>query len=209
MAPEARDLGGPIAVVNRFTVKGDADQFEREFLRHTGLLGSQEDADIMATFRVVDRPKVYVHFGFWRKLSAFLEAVHDEAFLRQAERLGSMVEAHADQAVSVGKVSDGGDPSRATAIILTQYRVSGNCRAFERALWERADQLLGHGGPGGTQLLRSVMRPQDYVSIEWGEDSELFQRVRNGRRYRELEACIADVAEMRAEESRYVAHQPV
>lgn len=207
MQKNPRDLGGPIAIVNRFTVKEDADSFEREFLRHAGLFGSDADVDFIATFRLVERPEIYMHFGFWHTLAAFIEAVHDESFLQQVERIGTMVDTQADQAVSVHRVV-GGETCELTAttrVVLTRLRVGGNFRAFERNLRERGEFLTAHSGASGAQILRSVVSPRNYVGLEWARDAELFERARAHERYRQLTSLISDVAEMEVEDSRCVA----
>jgi hypothetical protein len=198
-----------MAIVNRFTVKEDIQLFEREFLQHTGWFGSQASIDFMATCQVIKRPKVYWHFGFWQTLAAFVEAVHDETYLRRAERLGRMVDTRADQTVSVRRVAgEGGcDITPSTAVAITHFRVAGNFRSFERNLWERCDVFVRHAGPSTAQVLRSIISPRGYIGIEWAADRRLFEGARNEDLYRQPSSRLAEMADVESDEVRIVSSQ--
>ncbi|ONK11259.1 hypothetical protein [Streptomyces sp. MP131-18] len=205
----ARDLSGPVVVVNRFAVKQDARLFEQQFLEHIGCVGRRGNVDLMTTFRSVDQPGNYIHFGFWRTLGAFVETVHDETILRQAAEVGTLVDTRADQAECLGEVrSDGasGQLSAACAVV-SGYRAHGRAGAFEERLWRRADHLARHGGPSGVRVLRSFLSPRDYITLEWGEDSRLFDQVLRSSSYREMTADITEVADVEADVAQCIAEK--
>ncbi|MDT0441062.1 hypothetical protein [Streptomyces johnsoniae] len=209
MTAQTRDMGGPMAIVNRFTVKEDTRLFEREFLQHAGWFGSQASIDFMATFQVIKRPEVYLHFGFWQTLAAFLDAVHDETYLLRAERLGRMMDTHADQTVSVRRVlgEKSCDLTTSTAVFITHFKVSGNCREFERNLYERCDIFAEEARWCGTQVLRSIISPRSYINLEWAHASGRLKRAHHNARYRRLSSMLVEAADVVTEEARCVASQ--
>ncbi|MDT0346914.1 hypothetical protein [Streptomyces litchfieldiae] len=209
MKRTVRDLSGPLVVVNRFAVKQDPRLFEQEFLQHVGRMGRLGKVELMATFRSLNRPQMFTHFGFWRTLGAFLEAVHDEVFQRQAEHLGALVETRADQAECLGEVIGfrASGLLRSARTVVTQYRVTGDRDAFEERLWARADHLARHGGPSGACIFRSIISPQEYTTLDWGEDSHLFEYVWHSDRFREIGAEIAEFAVSETDVSRCVAEK--
>ncbi|MDT0441408.1 hypothetical protein [Streptomyces johnsoniae] len=205
----ARDLSGPVVVINRFAVKQDARLFEQQFLEHIGSVGRRGNVDLMTTFRSVGQPGNYIHFGFWRTLGAFVETVHDEAILREVAEVGTLVDTRADQAECLGEVRGDAVSGRLSAAcaVVSGYRVHGRVHDFEERLWRRADHLARHGGPSSVRVLRSFLSPRDYITLEWGEDSHLFDRVLRSSAYHEMTADIVEVADVEADVAQCIAEK--
>jgi heme-degrading monooxygenase HmoA len=203
-----RDPNGPITVVNRFEVKGDIATFEREIRRHHQFLRQRPGFDFLVTVRLVDRPRVYVHFGHWSRLSGFLDTAHDDAFVSQVQRLGPLVETEADQALSVDRTLHGkaavGDP----AVVLLSCRVRDHS-AFEKGYAALGEACARLGGFGGSDLLRSVVRPLFYTGVQWWRDAEHCERALASGAYRAALADLSAHATITTERSRHLAYERV
>lgn len=206
---QGRDLGGPVTVVNRFTVTGDTGKFEREFREHSQFLRAQAGFRFLVTVRLVDEPHVYVHLGHWNSLRGFLDAVHHETFLAHVQRLGPMVETEADQAVSVGRVLRADAAVGAANVVLTWARVDGDWREFEKRFAEMGDHCAELGGFGGSDLLRSTVQPLTYTGVQWWRETEDCDRALNSPAYRGAYRALSGVARISTERTRHVAYERV
>ncbi|ORT56555.1 hypothetical protein [Streptomyces sp. CB03238] len=204
-----RDLGGPITVINRFTVKGDTGTFEREFRDHSQFIRRREDFHFLVTVRLVDRPQEYVHMGHWRSLRGFLGTVHDDTFLDHVQRLGATVETEADQALSVQRVLRENAVVGAENVVLTWARVTSDRRAFEKRFDEVGERCTELGGFGGSDLMRSTLRPMTYTGIQWWRDTEDCDRALADAEYQAALRALAEVAEVTTERTRHVAYERV
>ncbi|MGK5627336.1 antibiotic biosynthesis monooxygenase family protein [Streptomyces sp. URMC 123] len=213
LAPQqerSRNLARPLTVVNRFTVKGDVPTFEREFRAHSQHLRHQAGFDFLVTVQLVERPDVYVHLGHWRSLAGFLKVVHDETFLAHVQRLGAMVETEADQAVSVRRVTVGGGAGVGVpAIVLTHGQVTVDCRAFEERFADLTHHCAGLGGFGGSDLLRSTLRPLSYLGVSWWESAEACDRALRDEGYLAQRERLAQAGRIATERTRHIAYERV
>lgn len=160
-------------VINRFTVRGDSDRLEHEFVRAAGFLRRQPDFDFLVRVRPVDRSDVVVQLGYWSSHAAFVNAVRKPGFAAQIKKLSSqMGETQADHAVSVVRVMD---PRMCTLQrdaygILTEYTAVVDQQEFERTFLEHARSYLSRPDFGGIDLLRSTLRPRRYLGLSWWFD---------------------------------------
>lgn len=201
-----RDLNGPVTVVNRFTVKGEVGRFEREFREHSHYLRSQEGFDFLVTVQLVDQPNVFVHLSHWRNLAGFQRVVREDAFLRQVRQLGSLVVTHADQAVSVGRVLHRDALVGADNVMLTHAEVVGDQQEFEREFAELTDHFAEADGFGGSDLLRSTIRPLNYLGVSWWRDTDSCEQALGTERYREHRVRLSGLADIATERTRHVAY---
>jgi len=204
-----RELSGPVTVINHFEVKGDTDKFERLFREHSQFLRRRADFDFLVTVRLAERPHVYVHLAHWRTLQAFLDTVHDDTFLSHVERLEPLVETEVDQAVSVGRVLRDNAAVGTRSVLLLRARVGGDWRAFEQRFGELAAALAESGGFGGSDLLRSILRPAHYTGVLWWRDSESLDRALAGERAQEAQRELSRGAEVVFERTLHVAYERV
>ncbi|WP_156724674.1 antibiotic biosynthesis monooxygenase family protein [Streptomyces apocyni] len=204
-----RDLGGPVTVVNRFTVTGDTSEFEREFREHSQFLRQRPGFDFLVTVRLVDAPQVYVHLGHWKCLRGFLDTVHDDVFLRHVRRLGPLVETEADQAVSVGRVLRENAEVGVPNVVLTWADVSDDWREFERRFAELDYQCDRLEGFGGSDLLRSTVQPLTYTGVQWWRTAEDCERALRSRGYRNGYRALSGIAKITTERTRHIAYERV
>ncbi|MFF1451687.1 antibiotic biosynthesis monooxygenase family protein [Streptomyces sp. NPDC058274] len=202
-----RDIGGPVTVINRFEVKGDTEKFERLFREHSQFLRRRSDFDFLVTLRLADLPQVYVHMGHWRTLRAFLDTVHDETFLGHVERLEPLVETEVDQAVSISRVLRDEAAAGTQSVALLRARVGGNCRAFEQRFAELTDQLAEAGGFGGSNLLRSILRPAQYTGVLWWSDAGALERALDSEQFQEGHRELSRAADVVVERTQHVAYE--
>lgn len=207
---KGRDLSRPVTVVNRFTVKGEAEKFEREFLEHAEFLRHQPGFDRYATVRLVNQPECYVHLGYWRNLEAFVDVVHHETFLAHAQRLGSMVETEADQMVNVlRRVADRvvARTEGPGSLLLIDHVVLQDAAEFERRFAQRADHVATRPGFGGVDLLRSTVRPQHYLEVSWWYDTaSRHTEVCGGRQFAQQDR-LSGLARSTVRPGRQIAYQ--
>ncbi|GAB3961181.1 antibiotic biosynthesis monooxygenase family protein [Streptomyces sparsus] len=203
-----RDLNRPVTVINRFTVKGGAEEFEREFRAHSQYLRRRRDFHFLVTVRLLDSPDVYVHLSHWRSLDAFLGVVHDDVFTSHVRRLGAMVDTEADQAVSVGRMALQNALVGAANVVLLHANVEGEHARFEQDFGALTGQLAQQGGFGGSDLLRSTVRPQTYLGLLWWEDTEACVRALSSDGYLDRLVRLSQVARVTVERSRHVAYEP-
>jgi heme-degrading monooxygenase HmoA len=204
-----RDLNGPVTVINRFTVKDDAELFEREFREHSQYLRRQEGFDFLVTVRLVDRPDVYVHLGHWRSLEGFLAVVHDDTFVTHVRRLGAMVETEADQAVSVGRMALRNALVGAANVVLVHAMVRGDFKEFEAGFGSLSGHCVKEGGFGGSDLLRSTLRPQLYLGLMWWQDTESCDRALRSEGFLDQQERLMEVSRLTIERTRHVAYERV
>ncbi|MGW3202931.1 antibiotic biosynthesis monooxygenase family protein [Streptomyces sp. NPDC001135] len=204
-----RELAGPVTVINRFEVKGDTDRFERMFREHSQFLRRRADFEYLVTMQLVDRPHVYVHLAHWRTLQAFLDTVHDETFLGHVERLEPLVETEFDQAVSAGRMLRGNAQAGTRSVALVRARVRGDWRAFERGFAELAGELAAAGGFGGSDLLRSIVRPAVYTGVLWWQDADVLTQAFESTPVKAALDTLGDIAELVVERTRHVAYERV
>lgn len=198
-----------MTVVNRFEVKGDTERFEREFRAHSQYLRSREDFDFLVTVQLVDRPDVYVNLGHWRTARGFLATVNDSTFQEHVRRLGPMVDTEADQAVSVARVLMEDATVGAQNVVLTRARLHGDRNGFEQRFAEINEHLARLGGFGGSDLLRSTLRPDVYTSVQWWQDADACEQALDNETHRTLTKLMARGADVSVERTRHVAYERV
>ncbi|MEU4684869.1 antibiotic biosynthesis monooxygenase family protein [Streptomyces xinghaiensis] len=205
-----RDLSRPLAVINRFTVRGDVERFEREFREHSQYLRRQPGFEFLVTVRLVKRPDVYVHLGHWNRLDSFLAVVHDDVFLSHVRRLGAMVETEADQAVSVARRTLENAVVGAANVVLVHATVVGEHRLFETGFAELTASCERLGGFGGSDLLRSTIDPRRYTGLLWWRDTGSCDRALSGPGFADWRARQAGTAvRLVAERTRHVAYERI
>ncbi len=204
-----RDLDGPITIINRFTVKEDAETFLREFQAHSQFLREQQDFDFLVSMQVVGAAPVYVQLGHWRTLRGFLQVVHEDAFTRQVQRLGALVETQADQAVSVARALHADASVGAVNIMLTHAENPDDWRRFEQSFATMSDHFGSLPGFGGSDLLRSTVRPLNYLGVCWWRDTESCEQALCSEEYQDLRIGMAELADIATERTRHVAYQRV
>ncbi|MFF8828548.1 putative quinol monooxygenase [Streptomyces sp. NPDC015131] len=203
-----RDPNGPITVINRFEVKGDITTFERELRRHHAFLRQRPGFDFLVTVRLADRPRTYVLFGHWSRLSGFLDTAHDDAFVAQVQRLGPLVDTEADQARSVERTLRADAAVGDTAVVLLTCRVRDHS-AFEKAYAALGEVCARLGGFGGSDLLRSMVRPLSYTGVQWWRDAGHCERALASGAYRAALAELSAHATVTAERSHHLAYERV
>lgn len=204
-----RSHDAPITVVNRFDVKGDTERFEREFRHHSQYLRTREDFHFLVTVRLVDHPQVYVHLGHWRTMRGFLDTVHDDTFQAQVRKLGPMVDTEADQAVSVARKITGDAVAGAANVVLTRAVVHGDPHVFERQFAEANEHLAQLGGYGGSDLLRSTLRPDVYTAVQWWRDTDACEQALGDSGHRAATQAMTRGAGLTVERTRHVAYERV
>jgi heme-degrading monooxygenase HmoA len=204
-----RDLTGPVTIINRFEVKGSTDRFERMFREHSQFLRRRADFDFLVTVRLADHPHVYIHLGHWRTLRAFRDTVHDETFLGHVERLEPLVETEVDQAVSVGRVLRDRARVGTESVVLLRARVGGDWPAFERRFTSLTDRLGEADGFGGSDLLRSLLRPTHYTGVLWWREADSLERALEREPVRTAWQELERGAEVVLERTRHVAYERV
>ncbi|MDN3295380.1 hypothetical protein QWM81_15225 [Streptomyces ficellus] len=204
-----RSLHKPIAVINRLEVRGDVPRFERLFREHSQFLRHREDFDFLVTVRLVERPHVYAHIGHWRTLRGFLDTVHDETFQLHVKELGPLVEAEADQAVSVARVLKENAIVGAENVVLTRVTVREDPYAFERGYAEMNEHFGTLGGFGGSDLLRSTLVPGRYTGLQWWRDTSDCERALASEEYLALRHAIGRRADISVDRTRHLAYERV
>ncbi|MFE6042467.1 hypothetical protein [Streptomyces sp. NPDC056452] len=205
----SRSQDTPVTVVNRFEVKGDTERFEREFRDHSQYLRRRQDFDFLVTVQLVERPEVFVHLGHWRTMRGFLNTVHDDTFQAHVKQLGPMVNTEVDQAVSVARVLKEDAVVGAENVVLTRARIFRDPALFERRFAE-ADEHFGRlGGFGGSDLLRSTLRPDVYTGIQWWRDTDDCERALADGGYTALTGQMRESADVVVERTRHLAYERV
>jgi heme-degrading monooxygenase HmoA len=205
----SRSQDTPLTVINRFEVKGDTGRFEREFRDHSQYLRGREDFAFLVTVRLVARPEVYVHLGHWRTTRGFLDTVHDDTFQAYVRKLGPMVDAEVDQAVSVARVLRENAVVGAENVVLIRVRTFGTTEGFERLFAETTEYFGGLGGFGGSDLLRSTLRPDTYTGLVWWREAADCERALAGRGWAALLERMRTTADVDVERTRHVAYERV
>lgn len=202
-----RDLNRPVTVINRFEVKDDVAEFEREFREHSLFLRGRADFDFLVTVGLLEDPQVYVHLAHWESLRGFLDTVHDETFTAQVRRLGSKVRTAADQAVSVRRTLRGAASVGSSGVLLLQARAHEECARLEARFAALSDLCHELGGFGGSDLLRSTVQPYLYTGVLWWRDTEHCERARASEGWRTALAALRESADVTVERSRHVAYE--
>jgi len=195
-----------LTVVNRFTVQHDDDRLEQELIRTSDFLRRQPDFEFIVRVRLVRQQNVFVQLGYWRTHAAFVNAIRQRPFVAQVERLSPLVlETQADQAVSVARViapRTCSVPGEAFGV-LTEYILDGDRAGFEATAHEQALSYLDFPGFGGSDLLRSTLRPHRYLGISWWYDGDDFaSATRDGYPVRPGHALA-----VRVEQTRRIAYE--
>ncbi|MEC4017651.1 antibiotic biosynthesis monooxygenase family protein [Streptomyces sp. H27-D2] len=204
-----RDLSRPVTVVNRFTVKGDPQKFEREFREHSQFLRRQKDFEYLVTVQLVDQPQVYAHLAHWRSLEGFIEVVHAETFLKHVQRLGPMVDTEADQTISVQRVLVQNALEGCENVVLLHSTVLGSRQEFESGIRDLTRHFGSLGGFGGLDLLRSTVRPQMYLGLMWWADTAACDRALASEGFLERRDQLTQVARIDVERTRHIAYERV
>jgi heme-degrading monooxygenase HmoA len=203
--PTGRDLSSPLVIVNRFTVKGDSSGFADKLREHSEFQAQQEGCTALLTCRSVPQPEVYTHVAHWRSLETFLHVVHDDTFLARVRTFGSLVEAEADQAVSVGRMRLRSAQDGPANIVLHHIRLVGDHRELERLFGALTGECAQRDGFGGSDLLRSTVRPQSYLGLTWWLDAESCSRSVESGYFRAAHDRLSSVAQVRTERNQKVA----
>ncbi|WP_338676865.1 hypothetical protein V1460_30735 [Streptomyces sp. SCSIO 30461] len=204
-----RDPNGPITVINRFEVKGDIAEFEQEFRLHAQFLRRRPGFDFLVTVQLVDRPRVYVHLGHWRRLSGFLDTVHDDTFVAHVQRLGPLVHTEADQALSVDRTLRENAVVGDAAVVLVSAHVHHDPAGFEKRYARLSESCAALGGFGGSDLLRSTVRPLSYTGVHWWRDADRCSDAVASGVYRTALDELAELADITIERSRHLAYERV
>ncbi|MEU7061144.1 hypothetical protein [Streptomyces sp. NPDC046197] len=199
----------PVVVVNYFTVKGDLPAFQRLFQEYSQFMRHREDFDFLVTVSLLDRPHVYAHLGHWRTRRGFLDTVHDPDFQARIKRLAPLVETEADQAVSVARVLRENADVGAGNVVLTRAAVHGDPAAFEKHFAAVNDHFGELGHFGGSDLLRSTLRPGEYTGVQWWRNAGDCERALDSQTYLRLRAALAEEAEVAVVRTRHVAYERV
>ncbi|MBB1242203.1 hypothetical protein GL263_01210 [Streptomyces durbertensis] len=202
-----RDPDSPVTVINRFQVRGDAEEFEKVLADHSEFLRGQPDFDFLVTAAVVDRPGVYVHLGHWRTLRGFRAMAHEAAFAREVRQLGPLVHATADQAMSLGRTLLDRATTGATNIVLLYAKARQGGEGFERRFARLDRACVRLGGFGGSDLLRSTLHPGSYTGVLWWRRAEDCERALADSAYAAGLAELSEVAEVSTERSRHLAYE--
>ncbi|MFE7016841.1 hypothetical protein ACFVAQ_41270 [Streptomyces sp. NPDC057651] len=206
----SRSQDTPLTVINRFEVKSDTAWFEREFREHSQYLRRREGFDFLVTVQLVERPNVYIHLGHWRTMRGFLETVHDDTFQAHVKKLGPLVDTEVDQAVSVGRVLKENAVVGARNVIVTRARTLGaTASSFQRLFAETSEHFGRLGGFGGSDLLRSTLRPDTYTGIQWWRDTADCERALADPGHRAQAEQLRRVADIEVERTRHVAYERV
>ncbi|MFE5688459.1 antibiotic biosynthesis monooxygenase family protein [Streptomyces sp. NPDC056512] len=206
----SRSQDTPLTVINRFEVKSDTAWFEREFRAHSQYLRRREGFDFLVTVQLVERPNVYIHLGHWRTVRGFLETVHDDTFQAHVKKLGPLVDTEVDQAVSVGRVLKENAVVGARNVIVTRARTLGaTASSFQRLFAETSEHFGRLGGFGGSDLLRSTLRPDTYTGIQWWRDTADCERALADPGHRAQAEQLRRVADIEVERTRHVAYERV
>ncbi|MET7370592.1 hypothetical protein ABZS61_32970 [Streptomyces sp. NPDC005566] len=205
----SRSQDTPVTVVNRFEVKGDTERFEREFRDHSQYLRRRQDFDFLVTVQLVERPEVFVNLGHWRTMRGFLNTVHDDTFQAHVRQLGPMVDTEVDQAVSVARVLKEDAVVGAENVVLTRARIFRDPALFERCFAESGEHFGRLGGFGGSDLLRSTLRPDVYTGIQWWRDTDDCERALADGGYAALTQQMRESADVVVERTRHVAYERV
>ncbi|NGO43915.1 antibiotic biosynthesis monooxygenase family protein [Streptomyces ureilyticus] len=202
-----RDPTRPVTVINRFEVEGDTAEFEREFREHSQFLRRRPGFDFLVTVRLVDRPTAYVHLSHWRRLSGFLDTVHDDTFVAHVQGLAPLVETSADQALSIGRVLRENAAVDDTDVVLISAQVRGDDREFEKRYAELGHVCARLGGFGGSDLLRSTLRPLSYTGVQWWRDSTHCGDALESASWRTALSDLSAVADVTVERARHIAYE--
>lgn len=203
--PIGRDLSSPLVIVTRFTAKGDPDGFADKLRAHAEFQRRQAGCTALVSFRSVPLPQVYTVITHWRTLESFLDVVHDDAFLAQVRRFGSLVEAEADQAVSVGRLRLRDSAEGAAGIVFHRMRLVGDHRELERLFGALTGECAQRDGFGGSDLLHSTVRPQRYFGVLWWRDEESCAAAVASDYFRDAENRLGAVAQVTSERNEKVS----
>ncbi|MFD5769995.1 antibiotic biosynthesis monooxygenase family protein [Streptomyces sp. NPDC127049] len=204
-----RDPTRPVTVINRFEVTGGLADFEREFSAHSQFLRRRPGFDFLVTVRLVERPHVYVHLAHWQRLSGWLDTVHDDTFTGHVHRVGRLVRTEADQALSVDRVLSEDAAPGDSSVVLLSAEVREDHAQFEKAYAELCRIHAEGRGFGGSDLLRSTVRPSRYTGVLWWRDEEHCDRALGSAEGRRALAALDGPAQVRCERSRHLAYERV
>ncbi|WP_411081361.1 hypothetical protein [Streptomyces sp. cmx-18-6] len=204
-----RDPTRPVTVINRLQVTGDLAKFESEFQAHSQFLRHRPGFDFLVTVQLVDRPRVFVHLAHWKRLSGLLDTVHDDTFTGHVRRLGPLVRTEADQALSVGRTLGESATVGDSTVVLLSAEVHEDHAEFEKGYAELCRAHEGEGGFGGSDLLRSTVRPFLYTGVLWWRDKEHCDRALAAAPGRRVLESLHELADVRVERSRHLAYERV
>ncbi|MFF2807746.1 antibiotic biosynthesis monooxygenase [Streptomyces sp. NPDC058000] len=202
----AHDRHGALTVVNRFSVKGNTDRFERCFRGHAEFLGARAGFVASTLVRHTGNPRSYVHLNSWADDDAFVKVTRNEEFLDQVRRLGALVETRGDKMAAVlrrGVGRTAGGAGRGV-VVLVDYEVD-DPEEFEQRLAVRADALTGVEGIRAVELLRSTVSPERYLEAIWWTDREVARTAMDGATYLAHEPWLPGLAGVRTTETRLVS----
>jgi heme-degrading monooxygenase HmoA len=92
-----------ITVINRLTVSGDTDAFERVLSGITGYMVEQPGFIDHTLYRSRNRPEVYVETARWENAESHRAAMQGSGFRDRVRELGSLASAEPDVFDSVAE----------------------------------------------------------------------------------------------------------
>ncbi len=196
MATPERDLDQPVVVVNRVSAAQPMEEVRRLLEQHDEQLRRLPDFEHRLRVRVGDsRAVAYWQFEFWRRLGGLVAAAHDDSYLRHLSELGTQVVVEADRTVRVHQARgrsplDGGPPFA----VVSEYLVGADTTHFEALEAQLTECCRLADGFGGRELLRSLIRPDRYLSLAWWRTTTAWESARRRPEYQRAFAQIAYVA---------------
>lgn len=204
-----RELGEPLTVVTEFTVRAHTEEFERALRHHSQYLRRRKNFGFLVTARFVERPQVYLLMGHWRTRRHFLRTVRDRKFLDHVSAIGPMADTEADQAVSVARVLRDRTEAGTAGLLISRVVVSRDRPGFEERFAELSESLAQQRGFGGSDLLRSTVRPYRYTVVQWWRDTEHCTTAMRGEAYGRWRAGLSSLADITTERALLVAYERV
>ncbi|WP_370942166.1 AMP-binding protein [Amycolatopsis sp. cg5] len=204
---EAQDLSNLIAVIARFTTKGDPKAFEKFFLEHVEFMRAQEGFGSHQAVTLADDPKVYVNFGWWLNQEVFQKTVSSEEFRAHQGTMRSMLAgAELDLCKNLFRINADAEAGErgdfdTPRMNITTYRVHSSAEEFETAFAHYAKSIRILYGFGYGDLNRSLQDQSKYTGIGYWWDPEAYDRMAGSEAY----LALGKLADITVEEVEHVA----
>ncbi|MFI2346159.1 antibiotic biosynthesis monooxygenase family protein [Streptomyces sp. NPDC019443] len=105
------DRAGNVTFVNRFTVAGEPDDFEKVFARIAEFMTAQPGILGYTLSRHVDDPKRYVNIARWENVQALRAAVAEPDFQEHVRELRQLAESESELYVERQRYLDENTPA--------------------------------------------------------------------------------------------------
>ncbi|MFI9154586.1 hypothetical protein [Streptomyces sp. NPDC053367] len=155
----------PVAMVNRYVVRGDPAVFERERQAYARQLCARDDFLAHLAFTVPEEPGAYVALDYWSSVRGFFTAAYEEGVGRRHWALDALADVEVDQMRSVGRMRGGPSAEELRSCVLLQADVPDSWREFELAFGTLVGHCVNSDGFGGGELLRSTLRGRRYLGV--------------------------------------------